>query len=132
MTKAHKPDDKDRRQVESLASYGIQVNEIAGVMKLSQPTLLKYYKYELETGHVKANALVAQSLFQKATGSGPGSVVAAIFWLKARAGWRDSAPANDEYAEPRLGKKEAAALEAQHPPDADSTLGELLGQRQLN
>jgi hypothetical protein len=44
---------------------------------------------ELEEATACANAMVAQSLFQKATGDGPQSVTAAIFWLKARARWSD-------------------------------------------
>jgi len=129
----HEPNDKDRRQVESMASYGISVAEIARVVQLSEATLRRHYAHELDTGHIKANALVAQSLFQKATGNGPGSVIAAIFWLKARAGWRDRDFLVEEEIEkqPILGKKEAAALAAEHPPD-NSTLGELMVRRQLN
>jgi hypothetical protein len=41
---------------------------------------------ELESGAIKANARVAESLFRKATsGDGRESVTAAIFWLKTRA-----------------------------------------------
>jgi hypothetical protein len=36
---------------------------------------------------IKANAKAAKSLFRRATGEGRESVVAAIFWLKTRAGW---------------------------------------------
>ncbi|MFN9969396.1 MAG: hypothetical protein ACK58T_05800, partial [Phycisphaerae bacterium] len=49
---------------------------------------------------------VAQSLFRKATGDTNQSVQAAIFWLKARAGWRDKSP--DEI----VGKKEQADITA--------------------
>ena len=33
----------------------------------------------------------AESLFRKATGGGSQSVIAAIFWLKTRGGWREAA-----------------------------------------
>jgi hypothetical protein len=33
---------------------------------------------------------VAESLYRKATSEGPQSVTAAIFWLKTRAGWKES------------------------------------------
>jgi hypothetical protein len=127
----HQPDDRARKQVESMASYQIPQDEIARVMQITPPTLRKHYAYELETAHVRANALVAQSLFQKAIGSGPGSVVACIFWLKARAGWREALPPNEEFVEEKLGKKEAAIMAAQNP-DSGSTLGELMVRRQLN
>ena len=47
---------------------------------------------ELDTGQIKATAKVAESLFRKATTDGhPQSVTAAIFWLKTRGGWRETA-----------------------------------------
>ena len=46
-------------------------------------TLRKHYAEVLATAAVKANSMVAQSLFNKATrGDGASSVSAAIFWLK--------------------------------------------------
>ncbi len=53
-------------------------------------TLRKHYRDELDTGHVKANAKVAENLYRKATGEGREAVVAAIFWLKTRAGWKET------------------------------------------
>jgi hypothetical protein len=65
-------------------------------------TLRKAFRYELDQGMEISNAIVAQSLFKKATGSGPQSVTAAIFWLKTRARWRETsdgdAMTNDELA----------------------------------
>lgn len=56
---------------------------------IDDKTLRKVFRAELDSGLEVANGLVAQSLFKKATGSGPQSVTACIFWLKARAGWKD-------------------------------------------
>ncbi len=39
---------------------------------------------------MKANAKVAENLYRKATGEGRESVTAAIFWLKTRAGWKET------------------------------------------
>ena len=50
-------------------------------------TLRKYFHAELERGSVEATAKVAQSLFQIATAGK--NVAAAIFWMKARADWRE-------------------------------------------
>ncbi|WP_198032742.1 hypothetical protein [Mesorhizobium sp. WSM2561] len=44
--------------------------------------------HELAFGHTKANAKLAENLFRKATGEGRESVIAAIFWLKARGRWK--------------------------------------------
>ena len=42
-----------------------------------------------DTSHIKATARVAESPYRKATGDGPQSVTAAIFWLKTRGHWRE-------------------------------------------
>jgi len=60
------------------------------MLGIDPKTLRKHYRDELYHGHVKANAKVAENLFRKATGEGRESVTAAIFWLKARAGWRET------------------------------------------
>lgn len=86
---AHQPDPTQRRQVEALAGYGIPEPEIAGLIGVDPKTLRKHYRAELDHGHTKANARVAENLFKKATGDGREAVIAAIFWLKARAGWRE-------------------------------------------
>ena len=43
-------------------------------------SLRRHYRHELDHGHAKANAKVAENLFRKATGDGRESVTAAIFW----------------------------------------------------
>lgn len=100
--KPHEATDKDRKTVESMASYGIPEDDIARVIGISRPTLRKWYSYELETGHIKANSMVAQSLYNKAMGSGQGAVTACIFWLKVRAGWVEPRP----WDEAPIGRKE--------------------------
>jgi hypothetical protein len=104
---AYTPTEKDRATVKTMSAFGIPDYEIARVLSVDPKTLRKHFWTELEVGHVEANAKVAASLFKKATGDGREAVVAAIFWLKCRAGWRER-PATDE-----LGKKEQRALEAE-------------------
>jgi hypothetical protein len=101
------PSEKDRAQVSLLTGMGIPDYEIAKVMQISEPTLRKYYFRELEIGHISANSRVARTLYQIATDpANPKSVTAAIFWLKARAGWKeDSGMA-------AMGKKEVQHEEA--------------------
>ena len=64
-------------------------SEIAAMVGVDPKTLRKHYRHELDHGHAKANAKVAENLFRKATGDGKESVTAAIFWLKARANWKE-------------------------------------------
>jgi hypothetical protein len=97
----YEPTGKDRRAVETMAGHGIGQKEIAQVIGLSVEGLTRWYRDELETGAVKANSKVAQSLFEKATGNANGSVAAAIFWLKCRARWSEATS-----AESYVGKKE--------------------------
>ena len=86
----HDPTPAQRGQVEALAGYGFAEADIATVMALKSEVLCLRYAGELASGHIKANAKVAENLFRKATGEGRESVIAAIFWLKARARWTES------------------------------------------
>ena len=114
----YEPTDAVREQVKTMSGFGVLDYQIAMVIGISQPTLKKYFSTELAVGEVIANNNVARSLYRKATGDGNGSVIAAMFWLKCRAGWqekRDPAVAPEPKPEP-LGKKaqrEADALTAQ-------------------
>ena len=87
---AHEPSPMSRRNVEALAGYGVPEADIAGVVGIDPKTLRKHYRQELRYGHVKANAKVAENLFRKATGDGRESVIAAIFWMKTRAQWKET------------------------------------------
>ena len=87
---SHKPDPALRRQVEAMAGYGVAESDIGRVIGIDAKTLRKHYRDELDLGHVKANAKVAENLFRKATGEGRESVTAAIFWLKTRARWKET------------------------------------------
>ena len=86
----HKPDAFQRKQVEAMAGYGVPELDIARVVGIDPKTLRRHYRDELATGHIKAGAKVAESLFHKATSDGPQSVTAAIFWLKTRVGWKET------------------------------------------
>ena len=88
--KAHRPDEGQRRQVEAMAAYGIPEADIARVLVIDPKTLRKHYRDELDTGHIKANSRIAESLYRKALGDGSQSVTAAIFWLKTRARWKET------------------------------------------
>ncbi|MGD9507032.1 MAG: hypothetical protein AB7X49_00535 [Geminicoccaceae bacterium] len=72
-----------------MAAYGVPETEIGAVVGIDAKTLRKHYRQELDHGHTKANVKVAEALYRKALGEGRESVTAAIFWMKARAGWRE-------------------------------------------
>jgi hypothetical protein len=108
---AHEPTEESRRTVKAMAAFGIPHIDIARALGISAPTMRRHYRGELQSGGILATAKVAQNLFRIATGDGRGTVQAAIFWLKCRAGWRDSA-AGDGMPSRQLGKKERAELES--------------------
>lgn len=107
----YEPTERDRQQVKALAAMGATLYETSLVMALSEPTLRKYFHLELATGGIEANAKVAQSLFRQATATDKPNVTAGIFWLKARAGWRDGGRGDANDYEPP-GKKAIAQEEA--------------------
>ena len=86
----HEPTDEIRKKVAALVGFGIPMEQIAPLVDLSMSTINKYYRTEIDVGTAQANAKIAQSLYTKALGDSHGSVTAAIFWLKTRAGWKET------------------------------------------
>lgn len=71
-----------------MASYGVPQEDIGRVIGVSHVTVRKYYRNELDTSVARANAKVAETCYAMATS---GKVPAAtFFWLKTRAGWRET------------------------------------------
>jgi hypothetical protein len=83
---AHEPTEKNRNLVRSLAGIGVPQDDIAILVEITKPTLHKYYREEMDKGMAEANAKVAKTLFERAVS---GDLGAAIFWAKARMGWRE-------------------------------------------
>jgi hypothetical protein len=90
----HEPEDLGHgfppAKVEALAGFGLSPEEIAHVLDADLEFLKSSCARELESGRIKANLRVAESLYRKATGEGRESVTAAIFWLKTRARWKET------------------------------------------
>lgn len=83
----YEPTEEQRRTVKAMSGLGVPHEGIAVLLEIDPKTLRKHFDAELERGSVEATAKVAQSLFQMATQGK--NVAAAIFWMKARAGWRE-------------------------------------------
>ena len=81
------PTEEQRRTVRAMAGFGVPHEGIATLLDIDPKTLRRHFRRELDRGAVEATAKVAQSLFQLATVDK--NVAAAIFWMKARAGWRE-------------------------------------------
>lgn len=109
--KAFEPTEKDRAYVETMAGYGIEHNHICKLIDnprtgkpISPKTLRKTFRSELDTGMVKANVRVTESLFLQCVGAPavydkagkklrseqPRIPTASIYWTKARMGWKET------------------------------------------
>lgn len=98
VRQAFRPTLEQRELVRTLAGVGTRAPDICLLIKdaagkpIGEKTLRKYFRAELDEGTVQATAKVARTLFGIATQQGGGSstVTAAIFWLKTRAGWKET------------------------------------------
>ena len=79
--------EEQRRTVRAMSGFGVPHDDIATLLRIDLKTLRKHFRWELDSGSIEATAKVGQSLYRMATEGG--SVAAAIFWMKARAGWRE-------------------------------------------
>ena len=84
------PTEERRRTVRAMAGYGMPHMDIGTFLDIDAKTMRKHFTRELELGSIEATTKVAQSLFRMATEGK--NVAAAIFWMKARAGWREKQP----------------------------------------
>lgn len=81
------PTNQDRMSVTTLSACGTRHALIARHLHIDEKTLRRHFRKELSKGREDANALVARSLFSAAVG---GNITAQIFWLKTRAGWKET------------------------------------------
>lgn len=82
----YEPSEKDRHQVEAWAAVGTPQEDIAKLLDIDPKTLRKHYRRELDTGSIRANAIIGGKLFNKAKA---GDNACMIFWMKSRAGWSE-------------------------------------------
>lgn len=85
---SYKATKQDREQVQVMTGLGLTADDICNVMGFSRATLFKYFKPELSAGNSVAKSKVAQSAFKMATGEKHPAMT--MFWLKCRAGWRET------------------------------------------
>ncbi len=82
-----KPTEEQRRLVKSLAAFGVPQEKIArevGTFR-SPKTLRKYFRKELDSGAVEANANVAKTGYELATDGKHQAMT--MFWLERHCGW---------------------------------------------
>jgi len=83
----YEANEKDRKKVESYAAVGIPQRDIARVLDIDVKTLNKYYRDEIETAAIKADAAVGGALYNKAVNEK--DTASLIWWSKARLRWSE-------------------------------------------
>lgn len=93
---AHKATPATRALVEMALAGGFTQEQIARELGISRRTLSTHYPDECADGGARATLKVAQNLFTMATQTADPrtALTASIFWLKARANWRDGSGIN--------------------------------------
>ena len=88
------PTDEHRQLVEGMVGLGLKRVDVASLMGISPTTLREHFRAELRNGDAKAIYNVATGLYKNATTPTKrypgGDVAAQIFFLKVRAGWRET------------------------------------------
>lgn len=86
-----------QENVEKLAALGLKEGEIAFFLGIDESTWTRWKKRHplfaaaVKKGRLHANISVTKAMYNNAVN---GNVVAGIFWLKNRAGWRDDVDPN--------------------------------------
>lgn len=82
----HVPTAEQRKIVETHAACGTPHWLIALELQITEPTLYKYYRQELDTGLLRVNARIASLIAKQALG---GCKTSQIAWMKSRGGWAE-------------------------------------------
>jgi hypothetical protein len=85
----HVPTQKDRDTVSFAVAFGATEVQIAEHLGVSDVTLRKYYRKELDTGLFRLVNSLGRKGYQTAMGNGPHAAAWGMFLLKTRAGWRE-------------------------------------------
>jgi hypothetical protein len=87
MPAKYKPKKEDRARVKLMAAAGIMQNDIAAKMAIAPKTLRLHFREELTHGMLDITTLAVGQLVSQIQ---KGNLGAICFWLKTRAGWRET------------------------------------------
>ena len=86
VDRSMKPTDEQREQVETMATYGLPIKMIGDILKISEPTVQKYFQDEIDRGRASGCYKVANKIFMQAL---EGDTTLLIFWAKTQMHWRE-------------------------------------------
>ena len=115
MAKRWQPTEQDLEYIRIHSSHGATPSEMAEALGISTATLHRALRDgghirlldAIKRGRQEASQQVANRLWEMAMN---GNVVAAIFYLKARANWRDSDKDAIDFRKVKLAEDQAEAL----------------------
>lgn len=110
----HEPTKATRDTVSLHALVGTPQEIIADVLGIDSKTLRKHYREELDQSLAKANATIGGALFNKAKA---GDTAAMTFWLKTRAGFRETQNIDHTTAGQPITKIERVIIDPNHAAD---------------
>jgi hypothetical protein len=78
----YEPSEKDQKQVFLWAKYGVPSRDMALMLKVTEPTVLKYFGTEIEAGRAFAHTKIRETLWEMAaSGTNP---TMTIFYCKTQ------------------------------------------------
>jgi hypothetical protein len=91
MPAEYVPTDAHRALVESASAFGITQAEIATQLKISEPTLRKHFRDELDGGAFKANMKVGGNMYGLTQSADEQVRLRACqWWTSRRMGWKET------------------------------------------
>lgn len=92
----HVKTDEMAAQVDALASFGVNQEEICAFLGICVPILHKYYRDELDNAKLRKSLKVGKFLYTAASGKAleegathSDCIRAAMFWAKTQMGWKE-------------------------------------------
>lgn len=83
----HVPSEENRKMVETAAGIGLRHEMIATLLGITDKTLRRRYRKELDIGKAKAGFSVAKTIYDQAL---KGDRTMCIWWSKTQLGWRET------------------------------------------
>lgn len=124
--KPYQPTNEQRKEVEALAACGVTETVMSDYLGITEKTLRKYYRKEIDAGKSKGHAKVSRFLFEAASGaalakgaSHSDCIRAAMFYAKTQMNWRETNVLEIEDNRPPLLVRRAVEL-----PSDDAIEGE--------